>query len=87
MAIEVCDKCGREFKNVHALSMHNARTHGGKNWSGKRKKAARPTKAAPVKRVPRQFDFVLREAWSDKNGRVLLTDQNGDWWVAKKLDV
>lgn len=86
MATEVCDKCGREFKNVHALSMHNARTHSGKNWSGKRKKAA-PRKAAPVKRVPRQFDIVLKEAWSDKNGRILLTDQDDNWWVARKLDV
>ena len=31
--------------------------------------------------------IVLTEAFTDQNGRILLVDQDGGWWIAKKLDV
>jgi hypothetical protein len=88
---EVCDVCGRNFKNEHGVTMHKARAHSGRNWAS-RGNAKKP-KPAPKRQQQQppapQQRVVLREVYTDggENGRILLTDQAGNWWVARKLDV
>lgn len=77
----VCDVCGSVFKNEHGVSMHKARAHRGKNWSPRK----RTTKQPPAEK-PEYTKVTLREVWTSKDGRMLLLDQDGAWWGAKKLD-
>lgn len=87
----VCDICGRSFNGKHGVSMHKTLVHG---VPGAKRKRGRPPgsknkarAATPAKIAPSPRRIVLNEQWSDQNGRILLTDQDGNWWVAKKLDV
>jgi transposase len=83
-----CDVCGKSFKEG-GLGIHKARAHNGRNWSGKAKRAPkkRVARKATPKPTPTPRRIVLQEVWSDHNGRMLLVDQNGDPWSAKKLEV
>jgi hypothetical protein len=81
-----CDVCGRTFTK-NGLGIHKARAHGS-NWASGRKPAKPRRNTARAAKPPvAPQTIVLREAWHDKNGRILLTDQDGNWWVARKLDV
>lgn len=75
-----CEECGRSYK-AGGLAVHKIRVHGGNKWNSKPKAVPKPV------RKPQQI--VLREVYTDggENGRILLTDQYGNWWVARKLDV
>jgi ribosome-binding protein aMBF1 (putative translation factor) len=80
-----CNLCGREFANAHGVEVHKSRLH--KTKATKATKTTRKYTKRPLKREPRKMDVVLNEKWADGNGRILLTDQDGNWWVAKKLSV
>lgn len=75
MADNECDICGDVKKNAHGVAMHKRLVH---DVPGRTTKSKQETNIVRV---------MLTEAWHDDNGRILLTDQNGEWWVAKKLDV
>lgn len=77
-----CDLCGRDFKNAHALSMHKVRSHQDNKWTSRKKASGR----RPAKKPAKRFDVVLKEVYTDSK-RILLVDEAGDWWIARKLDV
>jgi hypothetical protein len=76
-----CDVCGMEYQTLRGMKMHRTKMH----------KAEIALTAAAAKAVkpykPRQKPAVrLVEQWSDENGRIVLTDDDGGLWVAKKVD-
>jgi hypothetical protein len=87
-----CDICGETeglagnpFNTSQQLAMHKFRAHGIRKNPPKAKPKPKPQLRKIAAKKPQQHE--LRELWTDSNGRILLIDEAGDWWVAKKLDI
>jgi hypothetical protein len=85
-----CDICGLSFNGKHGVNMHKTIVHGvkGQRKRGRPKGSTNKPKP-PAPRPPKRQAVILNEVYTDggENGRILLTDQYGNWWVARKLDV
>lgn len=81
-----CPTCGKLFDTLQKVNSHRAAAHSYKA-PGKKGPARKPVRSSAVRKLAESSPQVheLRELWTDQNGRILLVDEAGDWWIAKKV--
>lgn len=75
--------CDFHTKSSSGLQRHITIQH-----EQRKSKSSKPRAPKPKKQENHKPKFDLKIAWFDNGkGQALLTDQDDNWWVAKKLDI
>jgi hypothetical protein len=85
-----CPECGITKKDNRTLGLHRRNEHGvsGRGRATTAKKRGRPPGAknrAKAEASTQQVRVHLVEVYHSGDGRILLQDDDGEWWGARRL--